>query len=495
MAFQGQSIEHIQPFMTKPKSPPSRASLGFGILPREKEAKPEVAGRTPLPARRPKVLVVDQDPSLRRIMTAHLGGADYAVATEESGQAALDACVRSRPNLVICDLRLGDMDGLTLLKELKSRWPLVTVIILTTHATIPEAVRATQLGAFSFLVKPVGKQELMGHVERGIAASSFAQTTGDWRDQIASRSKLLEDRVTIANRAAAGTATLLLSGASGTGKELLARAIHAASVRRDQPFVVVSCKGLSDTGLDSELFGDEGSAGGEARPGAFARAHRGTLLLGEVGELPAGQQLALLRALRKEINPTIPRLIQEAARSDVRLICTTSRDLRGAVEAGEFLSDLLERISVLPIEMPPLGRRREDVPLLISHFLEQAKEPGTQDRIYTPQAIATLATTGWPGQVRQLFDLVKQDVVISHGQAIANAPSTPEGPDSIPTYDEAREAFARAYLADNLQRTEGNVTQAARIAKRTRTDFYKLLAKYRLRPDDFKPPSRGRRGR
>ncbi len=462
--------------MTKPKPPPSQAlSLGFGITPKKREAEPDpAAGRSALPTRKAKVLIVDQDPSLRRVMTAHLSAADYAVSTTESGQGALDACVRSRPNVVISELRLEDMDGLALLKELRSRWPHITVIILTTHATIPEAVEATQGGAFSFLVKPVGKQELLGHVERGTAASSFPQTAGDWREHIVSRSRLMEDRLAIADHAAASTVPLLLTGASGTGKELLARAIHAAGARRDKPFVAASCKDVADAGLDSELF---------------RRAHLGTLLLNEVHELSAGLQLALLRTLRKEPNP---------AEVDVRLICTTSSDLKAAVEAGEFLPDLFDRISILPIEMPPLGRRREDIPLLVSHFLEQATEPGGQQKIYTPEAIELLATTDWPGNLRQLFDLVKQNVALSHGKVMTKEfvqRSMSEGPAKIPTYDEARDAFARAYLADNLQRTEGNVTQAALIAKRTRTDFYKLLARYRLQPTDFKPPSRGRRGR
>jgi two-component system response regulator GlrR len=150
----------------------------------------------------------------------------------------------------------------------------------------------------------------------------------------------------------------------------------------------------------------------------------------------------------------------------------------------------------LPIEMPPLGRRREDIPLLVSHFLEQAKEPGGQEKIYTPEAIELLATTDWPGNVRQLFDLVRQNVALSRGKVMTEEfvrQSMPEDPGKRPTYEEARDEFARAYLADNLQRTSGNVTKAARIAKRTRTDFYKLLARYRVHPDDFKPTSRGRR--
>jgi two-component system, NtrC family, response regulator GlrR len=478
------------------KPPASRSlSLGFGIFPRKKDTDRDPSEP---PKRLAKVLVVDQDPSLRRIMTAHLSAADYAVSIAEGGQAALDACVRSRPNLVISELRLDDMGGLALLKELKSRWPHITVIILTSHATIPEAVQATQAGAFSFLVKPVGKHELLGHVERATAASNFPLTAGDLRDQIVSRSWLMEDRLAIANRAAASTVPLLLTGASETGKELLARSIHAASARRDKPFVAVSCASSLPTDLGTVLFGEEsraeeGAAGTGA--GAFKRAHEGTLFLDEVGDLPASLQLALLRVLRKELNPTIPHPIQDAASANVRLICTTSRDLKAAAETGEFLRDLFDRINILPIEMPPLGRRREDIPLLVSHFLEQAKEPDRHERIYTPEAIELLATTDWPGNVRQLFDLVKKNVALSRGKATTEELAQQPVPDDskIPTYNEARDAFARAYLADNLQRTSGNVTKAARIAKRTRTDFYKLLARYRVHPDDFKPSSRGRR--
>ncbi len=484
------------------KPPSSRpVSLGFGITPRKNLTGPDSSAQEFLPQRKVKVLIVDQDPSLRRIMTAHLSAADYTVSTADRGQEALDACVRSRPNLVISELRLEDMDGLVLLKELKSRWPQITVIILTSHATIPEAVQATQGGAFSFLIKPVGKQELLGHVERATAASTFSLTAGDWGQQTVSRSRLMEDRLALANRAAVSMVPLLLTGASGTGKELFARAVHAASSRRGMPFVSVSCKGATDERLEAEFFGkgsQDGDSAAEMRAGAFQRAHRGTLLIDEVDELPAGIQLSLMRVLRKELSPTVPQPLREAAEADVRLICTSSIDLKAAAESGQFLRRLFDLISILSIEMPPLGRRREDIPLLVSHFLEQAKEPGGEEKIYTPEAIELLATTDWPGNVSQLFDLVKQNLALSHGKVMTREfveQSMPEDRGKIPTYDQAREAFARAYLVDNLQRTGGNVTQAARIAKRTRTDFYKLLARYRLQPEDYKPPSRGRRGR
>jgi two-component system response regulator GlrR len=200
-------------------------------------------------------------------------------------------------------------------------------------------------------------------------------------------------------------------------------------------------------------------------------------------------QIALAKALAKDHIPARGNV--DTVRFDARLICTTSRDLKPLLDTGAFLKELYYQISILPIEIPPLGRRREDIPLLVSHFLEQATEPGGQRKIYSPKAIELLATTDWPGNVRQLFDLVKQNVALSHGKVITKEfveQSLGGDPTKIPSYDEAREKFSRDYLAENLQRTAGNVTQAARLAKRTRTDFYKLLARYRLHPDDFKNP-------
>jgi two-component system response regulator GlrR len=435
--------------------------------------------------------VVDHDPALRRLMVTRLGAADYAVETADGAHLALDACVRSRPNLVITELRMKDMDGLTFLKELKSRWPQMTVIVLTAHGTIAEAVQATQCGAFGYLVKPVGKEELLGQVQRATAVSTFT-TEGDWRANIVSRSQLMEDRLAIANRAAGSDVPVLLTGENGTGKELLARAIHAASARRERPFVVVSCRNPAQHIVEAELFGgdaDDPAHAGSPRETAFQRAHGGTLLLDEIGDLPTNLQVTLAKALAKEHIPA--RGGGDVLRSNARLICTTSRDLKPLLDSGAFLKNLYYQISILPIEIPPLGRRREDIPLLVSHFLEQATEPGGKQKIYSPKAIELLATTDWPGNVRQLFDLVKQNVALSHGNVMTKEfveQSLGGDPTKIPSYDEAREKFSREYLAENLQRTAGNVTRAARLAKRTRTDFYKLLARYRLHPDDFKNP-------
>jgi two-component system, NtrC family, response regulator GlrR len=476
----------------KSDSTPPTASLGFGITPRARTSRHRKGDDEPSASRKAKILVVDADPALRRLMVARLGAANYAVDTVDTAQAALDACVLSRPNLVITDLRLTDAHGLTFLKELKSRWPQLTVIILTAHGTISEAVQATQSGAFGYLVKPVGKDELLGQVQRATAVSTFTPVEGDWRANIVSRSELMEERLQIANRAAATDVPVLLTGENGTGKELLARAIHAASARRGGPFVTVSCRNRDHHELECELFGGKAGESDAAEvpiEGALKRARGGDLLLDEIGELPMDLQVALAAALPKASIPAGRNVA--AARDRARLICTTSRDLKPLTEGGGFLRELYYQINILPIEIPPLGRRREDIPLLVSHFLEQATEPGGQKKIYSPKAIELLATTDWPGNVRQLFELVKRNVALSHGNVMTKEfVEQSLGGDSakIPTYDEAREKFARDYLAENLQRTGGNVAQAARLAKRSRTDFYKLLARYRLHPEDFKNP-------
>lgn len=463
------------------KAPPLTASLGFGLTPRPKpsRARKDEVGLTE--ERRAKILVVDGDAEARRFTNARLSSANYLVETVNDAQSALDACVRSRPNVVVTDLHLDEMNGLALLKELKGRWPSLTVIIVTAHATIPEAVEATQCGAFGFLVKPLEKAELLSQVERAVANSTFSKVEGNWRSDIVARSHLMEERLGLANRAAGSDEPVLLTGENGTGKELLARAIHAGSARRDKPFVAVRCKDTEESAIEIELFGRvEGEV--PQSGGAIEAARGGTLLIDEIGELPVRLQVELMKALRAAPGGLSP------LRNDARLICTTSYDLKERLQTGEFRQDLYYHINILPIEIPPLGRRREDIPLLVSHFLEQVTENGNK-KIYSPSAIELLKTTDWPGNVRQLFDLVKQNVALSHGKIMSREfveRSLGKDAKKVPTYDEARDTFARDYLTQNLQTTAGNVSQSARLAKRNRTDFYKLLARYRLAPDDFK---------
>jgi two-component system response regulator GlrR len=469
--------------MSRGSHKPATISLGFGISPVAKPSKSRTRDAPEVQARKPHVMVVDDDAEMRRILANRLGTADYHVTAVQKAQEALDQSVRTRPHLVISELKMQPIDGFALLKELKSRWPEMTVIILTAHGTIPDAVRATQAGAFGFLVKPVEREELLDQVKRAIAASSFARVEGDWRANIVARSKLMEERLAQANSAAAVDAPVLLTGQNGTGKELLARAIHAASPRRERPFVVVNCRKDDESALEREIFGEPGVDAS----GAIKKADDGTLLLEEMGALPLRLQARLVSEVR--LDPADVRVSDGPARSHVRLICTTSQDLKIALAEGQMRQDLYYQIQVMPIEVPPLGRRREDIPLLVSHFLEQATEDGGKKKIYTPKAIELLATTDWPGNVRQLFELVKANVALSQGKVITEKEVRDSlGKDSqgLPSYYEARDQFSREYLAESLQMTGGNVTEAARVAKRHRSDFYSLLNRFRLNANDFK---------
>jgi two-component system response regulator GlrR len=469
-------------------SPPVITSLGFDIGDKASKLRKSADKPPMLHRHSARILVVDNDPALRRLLSIRLGAANYEVECVDGSRAALGACMRSRPNLVITDLRMEPMDGLGLLKELKSRWPELSVIILTAHGSIPEAVQATQCGAFGFLIKPVEKSELLGQVQRAIASTTLARAEGDWRADIVSRSQLMEDRLKQANRAAGTDSPIMLTGESGTGKELFARAIHAASARRGKPFIVVTCLAAAEDVLEAALLGRESGACGDdttSELGAFRLAHGGTLLLHEIGNLPMGLQIKLIDALRDDHESTG----KNRARTDVRLICTTSDDLKQLTAAGQFREDLYYRINVLPIEVPPLGRRREDIPLLVSHFLEQAAEESGLAKIYSPEALELLMTADWPGNVRQLFDLVKQNVIHSRDKVVTeDMVQQSLGSDStkILSYDDARDEFSRGYLVKNLQSTAGNITKSARLAKRHRTDFYKLLSRYRVLAEDFK---------
>ena len=440
--------------------------------------------------RKARILVVDDDPGLLRLLTIRLRAENYEVEAVESAALALAATSRFRPELVITDLRMDQMDGIGLLKELQSRYPGLKVIILTAHGTIPDAVHATQLGAFGFLTKPVDKQELLDQVQKALRISGFADNDEDWRSEIITRSSLVEEKLSQAHMVAGTDARVLITGESGTGKELLARAIHNASPRRTKPFVAINCSAMAENLLESELFGHiKGSFTGAVRDhaGLFQAADGGTLLLDEIGDMPMRLQVKLLRVLQE--NNIRPIGATDAIPVNVRVISATHRDLQQLMMNGQFREDLYYRLNVVHIEMPPLNRRREDIPLLVSHFLAQISNESGVRKIYAPEAVELLATADWPGNIRQLSNVVRQNVALSQTPIIPVElvqQSLGGTQSKLPSFDEARDEFTRSYLSQILQITGGNVSQAARLAKRNRTDFYKLLSRHQLTPEDFK---------
>ena len=444
-----------------------------------------------------RILLVDDDRSLLRLLSMRLAAVGYEVAAVESGEQALAQLAVFRPHLVITDLRMGGMDGMTLFDMIHARSPALPVVILTAHGTIPDAVDATSKGVFSFLTKPFDSQVLLTQVGRALKVSGEVRQgaeeehQAEWRREIVTRSPVMEDLLAQARLIAESDASVFIHGQSGTGKELLARAVHKASPRHAGPFVAVNCSAIPESLMESELFGHaRGAFTGANREhkGLFQAAHGGTLFLDEIGDMPLSFQVKLLRALQERV--VRPVGSTQSIAVDVRIISATHRDLDEALEEGEFREDLYYRLNVVTLEMPTLAERREDIPLLASHFLELISNTGRKEvKGFAPEAMELLLAAPWPGNVRQFYNLVEQVV------AFATTPLIPaslvqralrDKSREIMAFADARSQFERDYLTQLLQITNGNVTHAARIAKRNRTEFYKLLNKHHLQPAQFK---------
>ena len=440
-----------------------------------------------------RILVVDDDANLLKLLSMRLQKEGFTVVEAASGEEALGKLAASTPELVITDMRMGGMDGLALFEAVNRRHPSLPVIILTAHGNIPDAVHATRKGVFSYLTKPFEARALMLEVDRALElAAPPGDNDDDWRLGIVTRSTAMERVLAEARMVARNDAAVLLAGESGTGKELLARAIHEASPRREAPFVAINCGAIPEALLESELFGHvKGSFTGALRDnkGLFQSAAGGTLLLDEIGDMPLALQVKLLRVLQeREVRPVGS---AQSVKVDVRVISATHRDLRAETAAGRFREDLYYRLNVVALALPPLSARREDIPLLAGHFLAMlAVRYGKPAGTFAPEAMQRLVAGAWKGNVRELQNVVEKCVALCHTAVI---PATlveraMEGPmDDMASFDEARRAFELEYLTQLMRIAGGNVSQAARLAKRNRSDFYSLLARHQLDPAAFKP--------
>ena len=443
-----------------------------------------------------QILIVDDDNDLLKLLTFRLEGASYSVECADSAERALAKLSVSVPQLVITDLRMSGMDGMALFENIHRNYPALPVIILTAHGTIPDAVDATRRGVFGYLTKPFDSKELLSQVERALSVSGprMAQVEGadqSWRTDIITRSPLLEGILAKAKLVAAIDASVMLLGESGTGKELLARAIHRASPRAAKPFVAVNCGAIPEQLLESELFGHtRGSFTGAARDykGLFLAAEGGTVFLDEIGDMPLPLQVKLLRVLQeREVRPVGS---TQNIKVDVRILSATHRNLEDAIKAGTFREDLYYRLNVVSFELPPLAKRREDIPLLATRFLSSlAQKYNKPLNGFAPEAMELLVRGAWAGNVRELLNVVEQTV------ALATTSIIPAGlvenamrgaAEELSSFEAARSAFEREYLAKLLKITNGNVAQAARLAKRNRTEFYKLLQRHHLDAKLFK---------
>ena len=436
------------------------------------------------------LLLVDDDPCLLKLLGMRLTSEGYSVVTAESGQEGLRVLNREKVDLVISDLRMDEMDGMQLFTEIQKVQPGMPVIILTAHGSIPDAVAATQQGVFSFLTKPVDKDALY-HAIDGALEQSAPATDDSWRESIVTRSPLMLRLLEQARMVAQSDVSVLINGQSGTGKEVFAQAIHNASPRSHKPFIAINCGALPEQLLESELFGHARGAFTGAvsnREGLFQAAEGGTLFLDEIGDMPAPLQVKLLRVLQER--KVRPLGSNRDIDIDVRIISATHRDLPKAMARGEFREDLYYRLNVVSLKIPALAERTEDIPLLANHLLRQSAERHKPFvRAFSTDAMKRLMTASWPGNVRQLVNVIEQCVALTSSPVISDAlvEQALEGENTaLPTFVEARNQFELNYLRKLLQITKGNVTHAARMAGRNRTEFYKLLSRHELEANDFK---------
>lgn len=439
-----------------------------------------------------RVLLIDDDKDLLQLIAMRLTAAGHAVTAVESGEAALAALAVSRPQVVVTDLRMQGMDGMALFDAIHRDSPSMPVVILTAHGTIPEAVTATRRGVFAFLTKPFEPKVLLDTVTEALRLSSPASgEMEDWRAEIITRSTAMEGLLAQAQRVAASDASVSIFGQSGTGKELLARAIHRASPRAQAPFVGVNCGAIPEGLLESELFGHKkGSFTGAVadRRGLFQAAQGGTLFLDEVGDMPLSLQVKLLRAIEeRKVRPVGASVAEDV---DVRIVSATHRNLEERIASGEFREDLYYRLNVVKLYIPALAERREDIPLLAAHSLARlGARYGKSQLALAPEAMETLVSAPWPGNVRQLLNVIEQAVALAATEVIpaslvSQALNLADA--ALAPLDEARRAFERDYLVRILKITGGNVTKAARLAGRNRTEFYRLLERHSLEPEMFK---------
>lgn len=442
------------------------------------------------------LLVVDDDPGHRIMLITLLGEWGYQVQGAEDGATAIRLCHETPFDLVLMDIRMAGLNGIEALTQIKAWNPAIIVLIMTAWANTETAVSAMKAGAWDYLTKPLDFDELKMTIERALDHVALSSENQQLRNELATQLQLQEGMVArsdamrqvmnLVQAVAPSEATVLIGGESGTGKERIARLIHDNSPRRNGPFIAINCGALSESLLESELFGHAKGAftGAEkARPGRFAAANKGTLFLDEIGEMPLPMQVKLLRVIQER---EVQRLGEDQPQKiDVRLLAATNRDLQERVAAGEFRQDLWYRLNVVSITLPPLCERVEDIPLLADAFLTRfAKRNGKQLKGFTPQAMDRMLKYRWPGNIRELENAVERAVVLAIGDYVGLQvlpPTLNPGDDqeSSPLVfdDMSLEEIEQAAIARMLEVTGGNKSEAARRLGITRKTLHQKISR------------------
>jgi DNA-binding NtrC family response regulator len=442
------------------------------------------------------ILLIDDDASLRRVTEYNLKSAGFEVMPAAGGQEALELFRSRTPDLVVTDVQLGDMNGLDLLKQFKEAEPDVPVIIITAYGSIEMAVKAMHLGAFTFIAKPFDRDALRLSCAKALEMHALRRRTRNLAREInrltgaegmETANSAMAELLSTALKVAESSATVLITGESGTGKEVLARLIHQSSPRRKEPFVAVNCAAIPDTLIESELFGHvKGAFTGAIsnRKGRFQAAHQGTLFLDEIGELHPEMQVKFLRVLQeKQVEP----VGSDANESvDVRIIAATNRNLQDEIAAGRFREDLFYRLSVIPLHLPPLRDRSEDIPALVRHFMKRHDAPA--DVSFSPAALAKMQRYHWPGNIRELQNIVERSILLRSGNVIdadevlLSSRQEPDGPalPFIPPEGISLEEVEKKLIVKAMAMAGGNRSQAARLLRIPRHVLIYRLEKFAL---------------
>lgn len=436
------------------------------------------------------ILLVDDDQALLRLLTIRLEQQGYQIISTDDGAKALQLLQQFPVDVVISDLRMPNIDGMMLFDQIKASFPTMPVILITAHGTIQDAIAATKLGMYGFITKPIDHQELQ-KILSSIATQKPLANESHWAKNIITRNDKMLSLLDKAGRIALRDVSVLITGASGTGKEVLAQAIHSASPRAKHPFIAINCGAIPENLLESELFGHtKGAFTGAvlASPGLFKEADGGTLFLDEIGDMPMSLQVKLLRALQEQqIRPVGS---SQSVNIDVRVISATHKDLQQAMHEHQFREDLYYRLNVVNFTLPPLQDRSDDIPLLARELLRQsAAKHQVNVIVFSDDAIQLLVTSNWPGNVRQLVNVIEQCVALAETTIIPKhlvEQALSANRSTWPNLSDARDAFEHTYLRKLLNMTDGNVTRAAFLAGRNRSDLHKLLKKHELDAANFR---------
>jgi two-component system, NtrC family, response regulator GlrR len=450
--------------------------------------------------RKEKILVVDNDRNILQVIRMRLESGGYYVTAAISAEEALKLAEEGPFDLALIDLKLNGQDGIRLMENIHHINPHIPVIILTAYGTIKSAVHAMKKGAYSYLTKPFDGHELLQQINNCLEKSRLSKEVKRLQnlvkknfgfDNIIGKSDKMKKVLEQVALASATDSNVYIEGKSGTGKELIAKTLHVASHRKDSPFIAVNCAAIPETLMESELFGYEKGAftgADRSKKGLFVQADSGTFFLDEISEMHSSMQVKMLRALEeKEFYPVGGRQIVKV---DSRIIAASNKNLEKEVENGNFREDLFYRIHVIPIKLPPLRKRKEDIPILSRYFLQKiSREMGKEIEEFSTDAMQKLISYHWPGNIRELENTIECSVAMTKQNIITEdliLQTQNIDPEGLKSFKYAKENFEKNYLIQLFELTRGNVSNAAKLAGKYRADIYELIKKYNLKLTDFR---------